>query len=271
MPAREEVTPVPAADRPDTTAAVIRVERFSKAYEARLAVDDVSFAVMGGDIVGLVGPNGAGKTTTLRTIAGILAPTGGSISVAGFDLAREPIEAKRRLAIVPDEPNLFAGLTVWEHLEFTARVYGVADFAAKARELLDELEMLERRHAMADELSRGMRQKTALACALIHDPQALLMDEPLTGLDPRGIRTLYAALRRRAETGAAIVLSTHLLGQIETLCTTFLILHAGRLVLGGTMAEIRAKLPALAADASLEDVFFQAVDGAPHGEIGPGA
>ena len=272
MPAGEEVAPVEAPDgRAAATRAVIRVEHFSKAYDTRLAVDDLSFTVMAGEIVGLVGPNGAGKTTTLRTIAGILAPSGGAIAVAGFDLAREPLPAKRRLAIVPDEPNLFAGLTVWEHLEFTARVYGVPGFTARARELLDELEMLERQHAMADELSRGMRQKTALACALLHEPQALLMDEPLTGLDPRGIRTLYAALRRRAETGAAIVLSTHLLGQIETLCTAFLILHGGRLAFGGTLAEIRAKLPALAADASLEDVFFRAVDGAPRGEIGPGA
>ena len=116
---------------------VIRVERFGKAYESRLAVDDLSFAVMGGDILGLVGPNGAGKTTTLRSIAGIIAPSNGTLSVAGFDLVKQPIEAKRRLAIVPDEPNLFANLTVWEHLEFTAKVYEVAGFAPRAERLLE--------------------------------------------------------------------------------------------------------------------------------------
>ena len=246
--------------------AVIAVQHLSKAYDTQLAVDDLSFVVNAGDILGLVGPNGAGKTTTLRTIAGILPPSSGAVSVAGFDMAQAPIEAKRRLAIVPDEPNLFASLTVWEHLEFTAHVYQVPAFAPRAEQLLQELELLDRRHTMADELSRGMRQKTALACALLHEPQALLMDEPLTGLDPRGIRTLYATLRRRAQAGAAIVLSTHLLAQIETLCTTLLILRRGRRVLGGTMAQIRAELPALSRDASLEDVFFHAVDDVPDAE-----
>ena len=242
-------------------APIIRVEHFSKAYDARLAVDDLSFAVMGGDILGLVGPNGAGKTTTLRTIAGILPPSSGAVSVVGFDLAKQPIEAKRRLAIVPDEPNLFANLTVWEHLEFTAEMYEVTGFAPRAERLLEELEMLDQRHALAEELSRGMRQKTGFACALLHEPKALLMDEPLTGLDPRGIRTLYTAVRRRAEAGAAVVLSSHLLAQIEGLCTALLILRSGRLVVNGSMAQIRAKLPALSRDASLEEIFFHAVEG----------
>ncbi|MBI1851033.1 MAG: ABC transporter ATP-binding protein [Planctomycetes bacterium] len=245
--------------------AVVRVEHFGKAYDKRLAVDDLSFSVKGGEILGLVGPNGAGKTTTLRALAGILQPSSGSLSIDGFDVAKQPLEAKRRLAMVPDEPHLFASLTVWEHLEFTAQVYQVAGFESRGTRLLEELELLDRRDTVADELSRGMRQKTALACALLHEPKALLMDEPLTGLDPRGIRTLYTTLRRRAESGAAVVLSTHLLGQIEGLCTTFLILRAGRGLFCGTMAQIRAQLPALSETASLEDVFFQATEGSvPH-------
>ncbi len=241
-------------------ASALEVEGFSKRYGERVAVDALSFAVRGGEIVGLVGPNGAGKTTTMRAIAGIHPPTTGALRVAGFDVARQATEAKRRLALIPDEPHLFQTLTVWEHLEFTARVYGVRGWEATARALLDELEMTDRRDSMADELSRGMRQKVAVACALVHDPTVLLLDEPLTGLDPRGIRTLYATLRRRAEAGAAVVLSSHLLGQIEGLCTSFLILRQGRLLFHGTAGELRARYAH--AGETLEEIFFHVTEGA---------
>ena len=241
--------------------AALEVFRFSKSYDKRIAVDDLSFTVRGGEIVGLVGPNGAGKTTTLRAIAGIHPATTGAVRVAGFDVARQAAEAKRRLALIPDEPHLFNALTVWEHLEFAARVYGVRDWKAPAAALLEELEMSDRRDSLADELSRGMRQKVAVACALVHDPAVLLLDEPLTGLDPRGIRTLYATLRRRAEAGAAVLLSSHLLGQIETLCTSFLILRQGRLLFRGTTAEMRERYAYVGEDARLEDIFFHVTEG----------
>jgi ABC-2 type transport system ATP-binding protein len=211
--------------------------------------------------VGLVGPNGAGKTTTLRALAGIHPPTGGSVRVAGHDVARDPVAAKRRLALIPDEPHLFGSLTVWEHLEFAARVYGVEGWQAKGAALLDEMELTDRRDSMADELSRGMRQKVAVGCGLLHDPAVLLFDEPLTGLDPRGIRTLYAAMRRRAEAGSAVVLSSHLLGQIEGLCTSFLILRRGQLLFRGTTDELRERFAAPGEAASLEDIFFRATEG----------
>lgn len=240
---------------------MIEVRQLSKTYGDRVAVNGLTFDVEGGEIVGLVGPNGAGKTTTLRAIAGIHPPTAGAIRVAGHDLARDPVEAKRRLALVPDEPHLFGSLTVWEHLEFSARVYGVAGWEARASALLDELELGDRRNSMADELSRGMRQKVAVACGVLHDPAVLLFDEPLTGLDPRGIRTLYAAMRRRAEAGAAVVLSSHLLGQIEGLCTSFLILRRGELLFRGTTLELRDRFADGDEEMSLEDIFFRVTEG----------
>jgi ABC-2 type transport system ATP-binding protein len=240
---------------------MIQVRQLSKTYGDRVAVNGLTFDVEGGEIVGLVGPNGAGKTTTLRAVAGIHPPTAGAIRVAGHDLARDPVEAKRRLALVPDEPHLFGSLTVWEHLEFSARVYGVSGWEARASALLDELELGDRRNSMADELSRGMRQKVAVACGVLHDPAVLLFDEPLTGLDPRGIRTLYAAMRRRAEAGAAVVLSSHLLGQIEGLCTSFLILRRGELLFRGTTMELRDRFAGGDEEMSLEDIFFRVTEG----------
>jgi ABC-2 type transport system ATP-binding protein len=258
-PARWQIPTAPPA-LPLRAAPVIEVVGFTKTYGSRVAVDALTFSVHPGEIVGLVGPNGAGKTTTMRAIAGVHPPTLGRISVAGNDIARQPVAAKRCLALVPDEPHLFGSLTVWEHLRFTAAVYHVPQWEARAAALLDELEMTDRRDSMADELSRGMRQKVAVACALLHEPAALMFDEPLTGLDPRGIRTLYTAIRRRAEAGAAVVLSSHLLGQIEGLCTSFLILRRGRLLFRGTTESLREQF-APGEAASLEDIFFRVTEG----------
>jgi ABC-2 type transport system ATP-binding protein len=223
-------------------------------------VHDLSFAISPGEIVGLVGPNGAGKTTTLRALAGVLAADSGSLRVAGYDIARDPIDAKRRLALVSDDPQLFASLTVWEHLELSAQLYDVRDWKAAAEDLLTEFDLADRRADLASELSRGMRQKVAVGAALLHQPQVLLFDEPLTGLDPRGIRTFFAAVRQRAEGGAAVIVSSHLLSQIESLCTRFMVLVEGRMLFDGAKGEILAELPTLRADASLEEIFFEATE-----------
>jgi ABC-2 type transport system ATP-binding protein len=237
---------------------MIEVESFSKLYGELRAVQSLSFGVRGGEVVGLVGPNGAGKTTTLRSIAGIVRPTEGRIRVAGHDLEREPVEAKRRLAFIPDEPQLFEYLTVEEHLRFVGRLYGVADAGARIPGLLAELELDGKRQALPGELSRGMRQKLAIACGLLHEPQALLLDEPLTGLDPVGIRKMKATIARRAELGSAVLLSSHLLHLVEEVCARVLILHQGRLVAFGSIPEIVAARPDLAGR-SLEEVFFRLV------------
>jgi ABC-2 type transport system ATP-binding protein len=239
---------------------MIKVKNFSKSYEGQEAVNSLSFAVEAGEILGLIGPNGAGKTTTLRTLAGILQPSSGVLSIAGYDLAAKPIEAKRQLAFVPDIPRLFDSLTIREHLELTARIYRLDNWQERAERLLAEFEIDAVAGKTASQLSLGMSQKAMMCCALLHQPQALLLDEPLTGLDPRGIRTLLGALRTSAENGAAVILSTHLLGQIGDFCDRLLIVKEGRCLLEGTMAEIQAVLPASKKNASLEEIFFHTTE-----------
>jgi len=247
----------------------VEVEGFGKVYEAgrgelRQAVSDLSFHLEGAQILGLLGPNGAGKTTTLRTLAGILEPSEGTLRVAGRDVVREPLEAKARLGFVPDDPQLFAALTVWEHLVLSASLHRLADWKERAHGLLEAFELAERTETLAAELSRGMRQKLAVAGALLHRPEVLLLDEPLAGLDPRGIRTVTEVIVRHAEGGAAVIVSSHLLSQIEPWCTRFLILREGKRLFLGAKGEIASRLPTLRADASLEELFFEATEGASH-------
>jgi ABC-2 type transport system ATP-binding protein len=239
---------------------VIRVRDFHKTYRETVAVAGLSFDVAPGEILGLVGPNGAGKTTTLRAIAGIIPPTRGQLLVAGSDVVREPVAAKRRMAYVPDDPKLFDTLTVWEHLEFIAAAYRVDGFHEKATELIAKLELDEKRNTIAQELSRGMRQKVAIACAYLHDPAVLLFDEPLTGLDPRGIRTMKDSILERARAGAAVIISSHLLTLVEDLSSHVLILHHGRRLLFGPIAKVREQFADLSPDATLEEVFFRATE-----------
>jgi len=241
---------------------VIRVDGYTKAYQTTLAVDDLTFHVEPGQVLGLLGRNGAGKTTTLRALAGIIPPTRGRLSVAGFDLKEQEIEAKRRLAYIPDDPKLFEALTVWEHLEFTAMAYEVADLAERGGALLRQFELDSKRDALVQELSRGMRQKVAICCAYLHDPRAILFDEPLTGLDPRGIRTLKESITERARAGAAVMVSSHLLSLVEDLCTHLLVLNLGKACFFGPTAEARRVHPNHRGDASLEEVFFQLTEGA---------
>jgi ABC-2 type transport system ATP-binding protein len=234
---------------------VIEVRGLTRRYGDFTAVRDLTFSVAGGEVVGLVGPNGAGKTTTLRSVVGIIRPSAGSIVIAGHDLLTDPLAAKAALAFVPDEPHLFPHLTVAEHLRFIGRIYNVADAEARSLALLEELELTERRDALPDELSRGMKQKLAIACGLLHEPRALLLDEPLTGLDPGAIRRMKRTILARAAAGAAVVLSSHLLTLVEELCSRMLIIQRGELVAAGTMEEIAATRPELAGR-GLEDVFL---------------
>lgn len=237
----------------------ILVADFHKSYGTTVAVGGLSFQIQPGEILGLVGPNGAGKTTTMRALAGILPPTRGRLFIAGHDLAREPIQAKACLAYVPDEPRLFDQLTVLEHLQFTAGIYGVADWQTKAKQLLSQFELTEKRDALASELSRGMRQKVAICCGYLHQPKAVLLDEPLTGLDPHGIRTMKESIRQRAAEGVSFMVSSHLLSLIEDLCTTLLILKQGQQVLNGRLTDLRQRLTLEGRQESLEDLFFRLV------------
>jgi ABC-2 type transport system ATP-binding protein len=234
---------------------MIEVSELSKTYGSVHAVDSLSFSVEPGEVLGLVGPNGAGKTTTLRSLCGIINPTSGTIRIAGHDLRTHGPEAKAALAFVPDEPQLFDYLTVEEHLRFVGRLYGVGDAPQRAPELLEELELTEKRRVLPGELSRGMKQKLAIACGLIHRPKVLMLDEPLTGLDPASIKKMRATITARARDGAAVILSSHLLHLVEELCTTLLVIRRGRLVALGTIDQIIAQQPSLAGH-SLEEMFL---------------
>ena len=243
---------------------MIQVEGLQKLYGTFPAVRGLSFQVQPGEVLGLVGPNGAGKTTTIRSIAGIIVPSQGQIRIGGHDLAHDAVAAKRLLAFIPDEPHLFEYLTVEEHLRFVGRLYQVADVDERIPVLLDELDLASKRTSLPGELSRGMKQKLAIACGLLHQPRALLLDEPLTGLDPVGIRRMKSTIVRRAEAGAAVILSSHLLHLVEEICTRVLVMQGGRAVAFGTIADIVASRPALRGR-RLEDVFLALIssDGDP--------
>ena len=236
---------------------VLTVEGLGRTYDGTRALADLSFHVGAGEIVGLVGPNGAGKTTALRSIAGILPIQEGRVVVCGHDVAHDEVAAKRTLAWVPDDPQPFDSLTVEEHLEFTAALYGVTGWRARAEELLAQFELLEKRKALGGELSRGMRQKLACATAWLPSPRLMLLDEPLSGLDPRGMRSAKDAIRTLARGGTAVLLSSHQLELIEALADRILILDRGRRVFLGTLVEARA-LVAGAAGTSLEEIFLAA-------------
>lgn len=248
---------------------MIQVKSLSKFYGDLAAVRDLDFTVAPGEVLGLVGPNGAGKTTTLRCLAGIINPTEGRVVVAGVSMDSDPVAAKRRLAFIPDEPHLFEYLSVAEHLTFVARLYGVADADSRAEQLLTELELAGKKDALPGELSRGMRQKLAIACGLLHDPAVVILDEPLTGLDPAGIRRMKGTIRARAAAGCAAILSSHLLHLVEEVCDRVLVLRAGRRVALGTIEEIVAEHPELAG-MSLEEVFL-ALTGEPEADARNGA
>jgi ABC-2 type transport system ATP-binding protein len=235
----------------------LALEHFRRTYGPFVAVDDLSFAVGAGEIVGLIGPNGAGKTTTLRALAGILRPTSGSVTIDGHDIVRDSIQAKQRLAFMPDEPHLFEYLSVEEHLRLTARLYGIHDIDRRSVALLDELELSGRERSLPGELSRGMRQKVVIACGLVRDATTLLFDEPLTGLDPIGIRRMRETIMARGRSGAAILLSSHLLHLVEEICSRVIIMDHGRKVADGTFAELASRADLAAAGSNLEQIFLR--------------
>ena len=238
---------------------MIDIHGLRKLYEDYLAVDGVSFTLKRGQICGLVGPNGAGKTTTLRCIAGLIPATEGEMTVADCDVTTSELALKQRLAYVPDDPPLFDDLTVGQHLDFIGRLYGVEDHLTKASELLSRFELNDKIDAGATTLSRGMRQKLAVCCAYLFSPQVLLLDEPLTGLDPPAIRSLLDSVRERAADGATVIISSHLLAMIEDVVTHLLVMQNGKLQYFGAADQLRQQYPSAT---TLEEAYFAATTGA---------
>jgi ABC-2 type transport system ATP-binding protein len=239
---------------------MIEVQALAKRYGAFTAVRELSFTVQPGEVLGLVGPNGAGKTSTLRCLAGVIPPSGGVVRIAGHDIVADPVAAKHALAFFPDEPRLFDYLTVRQHLAFVARIYGIADHEALVKPLLEELEIADKADMLPAELSRGMKQKLVIACGLLHKPKVMFFDEPLTGLDPLGIRRMKNSIIRRAREGAAVVLSSHLLHLLEEVCSHVLILKNGEKIADGTLSAVAARFSNGQPDVSLEEVFIRATE-----------
>lgn len=236
----------------------LRLEGVTKRYGEKIAVDGISLTVKPGEMYALLGPNGAGKTTTLRMICGLLRPDAGQISAYGVDVIQSPMDAKRLIAWAPDEPQLYDRLNPMEYLEFVAALWDCEPKSARAlaQHLLERLGLWENRQQRCETFSRGMKQKTALAGALIHDPKLLLLDEPLTGLDAAAARLVKDMLAERLRAGGAIILTTHILDVAERMADRIGIIRAGALRAEGTLAQLRA---VAGESGSLEDVFLRLV------------
>jgi ABC-2 type transport system ATP-binding protein len=245
--------PVAAAEQ---AAPALVLSGIAKSFGGAIAVERMDLQLRAGELYALLGPNGAGKTTTLRMIAGLVRPDAGQIRIFGVDALLDPIAAKRITAWLPDEPMLYDKLTPLEHLEFVAGLWGVAPAVAelKAAELIDILELGPHRHKRCEGFSRGMKQKVALAGALIHDPQLIMLDEPLTGIDAGVARQVKDLLNARVRAGATIILTTHILEVAERLADRIGIVDRGRLAAEGTLIELRAA--AGGKNSTLEDVFL---------------
>ncbi len=246
-------------------AALIETLNVTKRYGDKLAVDSVAFNVRGGEIFGFLGPNGAGKTTTIKMIVGLLHPTSGTVRVAGYDIVQQPVQAKAACGYVPDEPNLYGKLTGRELLRFVGNLYNLdrAQAARRSEELLNLFGLAEAADDTTDSYSHGMRQKTSLAAALVHDPKVLILDEPTVGLDPKSARLIKDILRQMAERGAAVMLSTHILEIAQNMCDRIGIINNGKLIAVGTMEELQHAQ----GESSLEDIFLSLTGGIEYAEI----
>jgi len=242
----------------------LHIDRLTKRFGDKAAVDELSLHIPQGEFHALLGPNGAGKTTTLRIVAGLLKADGGTARILGHDVAEEPTRAKQLLAFLPDDPLLYGKLRPPEYLEFVAGLWRIAPDQAqpRAEELLRWLELWEHRGDLVEGFSRGMRQKLALAGALIHDPKVMILDEPLTGLDAAAARQVKDLLLERVKRGHTIVLTTHILEMAERLAQRISIIQRGRIIAQGSLDELREAAAASAGQgATLEDVFLNLTAG----------
>jgi ABC-2 type transport system ATP-binding protein len=246
---------------------MILVENLVKTFGSFKAVDDVSLDVGGGEIHGFLGPNGAGKTTTLRVIAGLLKPTAGRVAIDGHDLAREPEAAKKALGFIPDRPFLYEKLTAAEFLRFHGGLYGMesADVEARGHELLELFELVGWRDELVESFSHGMKQRLVLCSAFLHRPKAVVVDEPMVGLDPRGARLIKDIFRVMSRNGVAILMSTHTLEVAEEMCDRISIIQEGHIIARGTVPELSAL--AGTADPQLTPVFLKLTGGSALQEI----
>ena len=257
----------PTAERP---AHLVEARALVKRYGAFTAVDAVTFHVATGEIFGLLGPNGAGKTTTILMLLGLSEPTSGEARVLGFDPARDPLEVKRRVGYLPDAVGFYGRLSGRENLEYTARLNGVepGDAARRIDELLSQVSLAEAADRPTDTYSRGMLQRLGIADALLKEPSVLILDEPTAAIDPAGVGELLSLIRSLAsDRGLAVLLSSHLLGQVEKLCDRVGIFSAGRLIAQGSVAELASSAgdPAISLDEVYRRLAARTAEGEIHG------
>ena len=231
---------------------MLQIEHLTKTYGEKKAVDDLSLHILPGEIYGFIGHNGAGKTTTLKSVAGILRFDAGEIRIAGTSIRTDPLACKRKLAYIPDNPDLYDYMTGIQYLNFIANIFGVsaADRQVRIRELAERFELTNDLAQPIAAYSHGMKQKLAIISAWLHAPQLVVMDEPFVGLDPKAAHLLKGMMRELCDRGGAIFFSTHVLEVAEKLCDKVAILRAGKLIRSGTMDEVKG-------DDSLEEVFLE--------------
>lgn len=230
------------------------VNNLVKRYGKQNAVDDISFELQGGEVVGLLGPNGAGKSTTIKCIVGLLRKTSGEITIGGFD--HLSVEAKRFFSYIPETPYVYDLLTVQEHLQFIAQAYGVKEWKTKANDLLEMFELDDKRDKLGRDLSKGMRQKVSICCALLPDPQLLFFDEPMIGLDPKAIKNTKKIFRELKEAGKTILVSTHMIDSVESIADRIMILKEGRILGNDTIANLKQQF-VQDEGTTLEDLFLE--------------
>jgi len=246
---------------------MLTLERLTKKYSDSLAVDDLSLEVPSGELFGFLGPNGAGKTTTIKMICGLLMPTTGTVRVGGFDIQAQPIEAKALLGLVPDTPVLYKKLTGRELLRFVGDLYSVASGTINRRldHLLHLLDMTECADDLIESYSHGMKQKTSIMAALVHDPKVVVLDEPTSGLDPRSAKVVKDVLRALCKMGKTVFMSTHILEIAERVCDRVGIINEGKLVAVGSVSELRTR--SKEGRVSLEDIFLEVTGGPEQQEV----
>lgn len=233
---------------------MLLVQNLVKRYGKQNAVNDISFELQGGEVVGLLGPNGAGKSTTMKCIVGLLRKTSGEITIGGYD--HLSVEAKRLFSYIPETPYVYDLLTVEEHLQFIAQAYGIRNWKERGTELLEIYDLTDKAKKLGKDLSKGMRQKVSICCALLPDPSVLFFDEPMIGLDPKAIRNTKRIFRELKEAGKTILVSTHLIDSVETIADRIMILKEGNIIGNDSLENLKSQFVQEKCG-SLEDIFLE--------------